>query len=346
MTREIYFICPNTRHPSGGIKQMYQMVDHLNELGYQAYIVRSNSRKSIKWFKYNTKIKYYPYLFFLIKYLCVKRKSRSSFVFKWLNFFRINRQLPSKDSIIVFPEIYGENINSILPNNYVIFNQNCFLTFNLFNIHNEADVYDSDRMLAGITVSKNSLQYLQYTFPQTPFYRIRLGLPSIFKSGNVKKKQITYMPRKLASDSNQVLNILRERDVLKGWEIIAIDNLSQEDVASKLCDSAIFLSFNHQEGFGLPPVEAMASGCYIIGYAGFGGKEYLDSSYSSPILDGDIIAYAKEVERVVNVFNVNPETIIDLGRRAAAFVKNEYSVENEKLDTAHIWKEIFENYKS
>ena len=28
------------------------------------------------------------------------------------------------------------------------------------------------------------------------------------------------------------------------------------------------------EGFGLPPLEAMASGCLVVGFTGFGGLEY------------------------------------------------------------------------
>ena len=35
----------------------------------------------------------------------------------------------------------------------------------------------------------------------------------------------------------------------------------------------IFLSFGHPEGFGLPITEAMASGYWVIGYHGGGGRE-------------------------------------------------------------------------
>ena len=44
--------------------------------------------------------------------------------------------------------------------------------------------------------------------------------------------------------------------------------------------ATIFLTFSNQEGFGLPPVEAMACGCLVVGYHGHGGKEFLKPEWS------------------------------------------------------------------
>jgi glycosyltransferase involved in cell wall biosynthesis len=72
----------------------------------------------------------------------------------------------------------------------------------------------------------------------------------------------------------QVLNILHARGVLDGWEVISIDGLPEHEVAERLRSCAVFLSFGHPEGCPLPPLEAMASGCVVVGYHGRGGREY------------------------------------------------------------------------
>ena len=36
----------------------------------------------------------------------------------------------------------------------------------------------------------------------------------------------------------------------------------------------VFLSLSRLEGFGLTPLEAMASGCVVAGFTGIGGREY------------------------------------------------------------------------
>ena len=37
-----------------------------------------------------------------------------------------------------------------------------------------------------------------------------------------------------------------------------IENKTEKEVADIMKESAVFLSFNHKEGFGLPPAEAMS----------------------------------------------------------------------------------------
>ena len=49
--------------------------------------------------------------------------------------------------------------------------------------------------------------------------------------------------------------------------------MSHHDVLQTLSSSALFLSFGHPEGFGLPVAEALACGTAVIGYSGLGGRE-------------------------------------------------------------------------
>ena len=57
---------------------------------------------------------------------------------------------------------------------------------------------------------------------------------------------------------------------------------SEAAVADILRESQVFLSFGHPEGFGLPPAEALACGCLVIGYHGGGGREYFGPAGAYP----------------------------------------------------------------
>ena len=148
------------------------------------------------------------------------------------------------------------------------------------------------------------------------------------------------MPRKLSQDVTQILEILKMREALKNWNFVSIDNKTEQEVAQIMKESVFFLSFNHREGFGLPPVEAMACGCYVIGYHGEAGREYLNPEFSTTIEYGNIIAYAQKVEEMVMAFEQAPQSVLDKGRKASEFALNEYSMERQEQDIIHTWKQI------
>lgn len=343
--KKIYVLAPETRHPSGGIKQLFRLVDGLNSLGYEAALIQRSRAKRITWFANETKIVYFPYLYFLLRQIVIKGRNTKKWSYKLSNFLFFSKKLPSKDSIIVLPEIYGHRIVNIIPENrYVIFNQNCFLTYNLFPYNQTVeDPYKNRNILACMTVSENSKAYLQFVYPDLPIHRMRLGLGEMFRFSGKKQQQIAFMPRKLSEDSNQIINILKTRDKIRGWHFVPIDNKSEDEVAHILKESALFLSFNYQEGLGLPPLEAMACGCYVIGYAGQAGVEYFKEEFSSLVVDRDIIAFAKEIERIAAIYDANPDVIQSKGKAASEYVRAVYNMANEKQDVKNIWDSIMEN---
>ncbi|WP_231283066.1 glycosyltransferase [Capnocytophaga ochracea] len=148
------------------------------------------------------------------------------------------------------------------------------------------------------------------------------------------------MPRKLTDDVRQVILILKLRGVLSNWSLVSIDNKNELEVANIMKESVFFLSFNHREGFGLPPIEAMACGCYVIGYHGEGGREYFNPKFSSSIEGGNIIEYVKKVEELLLIYEKSPEIIIEKGKKASDFILSNYSMEREEKDTISIWNNI------
>ncbi|MDQ1097820.1 MULTISPECIES: glycosyltransferase [Chryseobacterium] len=343
MKTKLYFICPNNKFASGGVKQIYRQVQILNNNGFDAYILHKKIGKREKWFNVNVPILYSPSLFKQIKYSYKGKKL--NFIRKLIiSILKLQSKSIEKNSILIFPEIYGPEIYKIEPEiSKVIFNQNCYYTFSYFSIYTDysSNIYNHPKTLATIVASDDAQKYMNYSFPQLKIYKMRLGIDNlIFNYYPNKERQICFMPRKLSDDVNQVINILHGRNVLKNWNLVSIDNKTETEVAEIMKKSIIFLSFNHKEGFGLPPVEAMACGCYVIGYTGQGGKEYFKKDFSRHVEDGNIIEFVKKIEEAIKIYEVNPKEILEKGKAASEFILENYSLEHETKDTMEIWKDI------
>ncbi|KMQ71050.1 glycosyltransferase [Chryseobacterium koreense] len=336
MNHRIYFICPTNKSVTGGVKQIYKQVEILRRNGFDAVLLLKKKGKE-SWFESNVVIESNPYIFKKIKYSYQNKKI--SFWHKiLLRILRLRSKPLQKDSILVFPEIYGPRICHIEPlHKKVIFNQNCYYTFEHYQMNEDLSRIPYKGIMATICVSADSEKYLKTAFPETPVFRIHLGIDEkIFEFSSAKKKQIAFMPRKLSQDAVQIINILRNRKNIEGWDFVAIDNKTEREVANILKESAIFLSFNHQEGFGLPPAEAMSCGCYVIGYRGQAGTEYFKDEFSTAISEGNIIDFVKSVEEIAGEF----QTFQDKGIIASQFIKSHYNLQIEETDILRTWKSV------
>ena len=340
----LYFLTPYNKHPTGGIKQIYRQVDHLNELGFTAFVVHPKVGQRCQWFKNKTKILYNSRIFGS-ENLSFKKRIK----YKIRNFFTTTINAIEKNGILVIPEIYGEKIGRFDSSmNFVIFNQNAYYTFNGYKINSKEITYPYvlDKHLATIVVSEDSQRYLQCAFPLINIQRITLGIDvKYFSYSGQKKKQIAFMPRKLREDIVQILNILKVRLKFPDWSFVAIENKSEEEVSKILKESALFLSTNHREGFGLPPVEAMACGCVTIGYRGQAGREYFKNEFSYAIPDGDITKFVEKVEEVMSLFENDHESYVLKSKSASEYICQNYNLKKEKKEIKETWDLILDCIK-
>ena len=313
----IYILCPDFSFPVGGVKILYRHVDILNNHGLSAFILHRKTGFRCTWFENNTRVTCLAYL----------------------------AQTPIQQSdYLVFPEECGFEVTQIKKGiKKVIFNQNCYYTFKDYFLEKEnflTPYLDRDT-IATIVVSEDSKSYLSYVFPKLKVLRIHNAInPDLFFYQSHKKKQICFMPRKNFPDALQVFNILKFRNALGDFAIVQIQDKSEKEVAEILRESLIFLSFGYPEGFSMPPAEAMACGCLVIGYHGMGGKEYFKPDFSFPIEVGDIIGFAKTVEQVIQSYEENPDTLIKKAKIAADFIKENHSPEIEIRDVVQCWNSI------
>ncbi|WP_296149737.1 glycosyltransferase, partial [uncultured Flavobacterium sp.] len=314
------------------------------QYGFDACIVHRKKGFRHQWFKNQTKIIYNLSIFTTIDEMILQKRVKP---FKKIKFFLRSRNDDpiDKNGILVMPEIFGPYISEFYSDmQKVIFNQNCYYTFNncTSNDLKKEPVYVNQNFLASIVVSEDSKNYLESTFPKSTTHRIHLGINTDKFSYNkvTKKKQIAFMPRKLGDDIIQILNILKIRNNLKNWDLVPIDNNTEDEVAEILNESLIFLSLNHKEGFGLPPAEAMASGCIVIGYAGQGGKEYFNPDFSFKIDDGDVIQFVNKIEEIALKLEKNDMQIIKMPQYATDYILANYNLKKEEESIVSTWNKI------
>jgi len=296
----IYYLCPDYSVPSGGIRAIYRHVDLLNAAGHEAAVLHHKDGYACRWFEHDTRVLGAPSV-----------------------------RLSTAD-VLVVPEIYAPFLDE-LPHGprLVAFNQNAYLTFD--RVPDDRPVA-YDRFAAALTVSDDSAEYLRFAFPGLRVAVASNAIdPSVFHpAAEPPGRRIAVMPRKRPGDAAQVLRLLGDR--LRGWEVTTIAGGSEREVAAAMRSSSIFLAFGLQEGFGLPPAEAMASGCYVIGFPGFGGREIFDPAFSRPIEDGDVLAFARAVAETLDTFERDPGEIHRSGMAGAEHVRRTYPLERQRTE--------------
>ena len=354
----IYYFSPEVFEPTGGIQMMYRHVDILNQAGLEAYMLHPNPPFRCTWFENDTPIRYLsarPFVFPLRQVAKGMSKDFSR------HFSKLPRSAlrsltdaagwKAKPTLSLLPgdclaisELIWLGGFALFPGApRVVFNQNAYLTFRDWTAG--SDPYVGENILGMMTVSSDSESYLRAAFSSLglPILRVHNSLDAIFSAATeTKEKLLAYMPRKNADDAHQVLSMLSLRESLRQWTVVKIEDATQEEVASVLQRAAIFLSFGHPEGFGLPALEAMGSGCVVIGYHGLGGREFFRREFSVPIEFGDIRAYVEAVESAMRKYEREPEEFKAMGKAAADFARQTYSPEREFSEVVDAWTVFLE----
>ncbi|SFV27651.1 Glycosyl transferases group 1 [Devosia crocina] len=305
----VYFLTPDYEPPSGGVRVIYRHVDLLNAAGIPAAVVHQRPGFRCTWFDHNTRI------------------------------LDVSQCQMSEEDLLVLPETDGDLLGRIAPGiRHVIFNQNAHLTWQRDGAVSR--YMKQNRFLAGIvTVSSYSAEMMSQAFPSLRVDRIHLSIDEelFFCPQGSRARKLTFMPRRAGNDIHQVLGLLNGRDILKDWNIVALDNLTHREVAAELRSSRIFLAFTYQEGFGLPAAEAMACGNFVIGYHGCGGREFFDPAFSAPVPTGDVLGFAQEIENAVRSSAEDEAWLSTRAQRSAEFIRTNYTSARETKDVLRIY---------
>ena len=239
-----------------------------------------------------------------------------------------------------------------LPNDaqVIVLNQGAYLTFGRLPLPEPGTKLSSlipgpfrhDGLLGVVCVSTDSERYLRFTFPELEVRRIHVGIDTaVFSPGDTwRDHALAYMPRRRSDEVGELPRILASRGRSPDWLLRPLEGLDHRGVADALHASPVFLNFPIREGFPLPPLEAMACGCIVIGYTGRGGDEYLLPDCSFPVPEGDSIEYARVVETVIDDYTKKDERLTAISRAAIELVSTQYTLDRQDRETVEVFTQL------
>ncbi len=228
---------------------------------------------------------------------------------------------PAPGDIVVIPEYCYHKIAPVFPDaRVVILNQDHFGLLRSWSRDPGGHVFAG--AAAVLSTSEACFRAAEILNPR--FHEaLQLDLDTDrFPFVETKKRQIAFMPRKRGEEARFVSKLLAER--LPDLPQVEIQGMSREEAAGHIGDSLFFIAFSRQEGFGLPPAEAMATGSIVTGFNGVGGAEYLTDDVAFPIPDSDVIGLVDKVVQLVAEYDEDPTRLDALRRRASSFVVKKY----------------------
>ncbi|MDQ1902849.1 glycosyltransferase [Paracoccus sp. WLY502] len=341
-----FFVLPDVTKPVGGVNVALRFVDTLCEAGYEAAALYSQPGFRYHFFDTSCQAYFYPPLAEVPRQFMGRKKRILE------SLARLTRPRKGSanhllnlrpDDVFVIPEFLYPEYSAIFPNNpRILLAQDVFGFCRAYkrDLGNAEPCIDKFEII--ITTSEASRAAVEqfsnsdsYVVPQA------VSRPSLAYTSQ-KKLQIAYMPRKRADEVSIVVDCLKKSPALNSWNFVKIDGASPEKLDSILRESLIFLSFSYREGFGLPPAEAMASGCIVVGYSGVGGEEFFQPEFGLPIPDSDVVRFVATVEAAADEYSQNPTRLDYMRKSASQYIHAQYSLDSMREKLLTLWKDIDE----
>jgi glycosyltransferase involved in cell wall biosynthesis len=273
MARVLYISHDNPR-PSGGVRTLYRHVEILRKAGFDASVVQHQQGFRMAWFQSDAPVLY----------------------------AEGGLALESADWVVI-PEDHGAALEGFrnVGCSKAIFCQGHYHVFEFIPAGSSWTAYGVTQVLAS---SGPIRDFVRTVFGIEPAYvPLSLDLDLFRPAENPPELQLAFMPRKGAHHVRSIQGILHHRAPdLREIPWIAIDGRNEAEVAAILGRSAFFLSTGLREGFGLPPLEAMACGAMVVGFRAGGGSEYATQENGFWVADEDTFALADKLIEVLRAY--------------------------------------------
>ncbi len=142
--------------------------------------------------------------------------------------------------------------------------------------------------------------------------------PALFRPSE-KSLRICAVPRKLPCEFMMIGEIFRSGhpDVAE-TPVDVLSDATEAETASAMGRASVFLSLCHREALALTPLEAMASGCVVVGYHGDGVLNYATAANGLWFGFDDVEAVADALARTVRAVRDGELWVDDMRAAGAA----------------------------
>lgn len=340
MPGRVFFVVPRVSYACGGVNITIQFADILRRSGVDAYLIVERADYRYEFVSYDVPTVYCP-----IGPAALRLGKRDRML-KALNWrppgkARNPRVQPGPDDIIVIPEVqYPAQRARFAGCPWILMNQSTTIMAETCARTGYGDLAADPTHIGTIATSEAALRTVR-ALADPEAVLVPLALDGD-RYGHVerKRKLISYMPRRRADQVRIIVDLLRAHPALEGYEFQPIHGMTGAEVDACLRKSLLFLSFSHQEGFGLPPAEAMAMGCLTIGYAGVGGQEFFTKATGFPIPEDDIAEYVTRVVEVVTAYERDPAPLDALRRGASQAILGRYTRAATQEALLNFWNRL------
>ena len=252
-----------------------------------------------------------------------------------------------KGDVLVIPEPWNDIIlwAKTTEAHRVVFCQNHFYIYHGIGAGTDYRTHGVDTVFCCSDVIRN---YLAETLKLDRVPVVHNAVDhDVFHPGSGRKRiAVSYMPRKMKLESQFIRETMRRRHPkFARVPFIEIDGVPEAEVAAAMRKSTIFLSLARIDGLGLPPLEAMASGTFVVGFTGDGGMEYASQENGLWCHPEDWIGCADRLAEALEIVTSDPARYAKLvqgARRTAAA----YTLERMERELIAFWTEELDRASS
>lgn len=293
--------------PIGGIKVIFQHCLLLREMGYSATPIRMGS--------YEGNFFDYP----------ITTKHISD----------ISTNLTDAD-VVVCPEICPSAATRFRGGRKIMFVQNWVHLYG--NNKFEGEKINGSYSQNGFDLIMCCSEYLTHALKGEPVDKVEvvnnfIDLKKFVRDDSKRiPGRVLALPRKNHQDLKKIMKILQCDNI----DFRLVDGLSQKELIKEYQAADIFLATGYPEGFGLPPLEAMACGAVVVGFTGGGASEFMvDGNTALVAADGDCEDAAEKLRRVLK----NAELRSAL-RTAGSVAAARYTESQTKTDLSRVFENL------
>ncbi len=307
----IYFFCPFSPQPSGGIAVLLKFASILRTGGYSVHILynppflnpgATTDEKIVR--EINLE-----WLDFPVNHLNYVALGRGTYRTDKGNRLTLIEGLSlEKSDVLVIPEGMPDVMRSAAASgckkvvlaqswSYILPGLADGVTWSGFGIHNV------------LTVGENIRRFVHRFMPEMDISVVRYSIDRrLFSPPSKKQKLITYTCRDGCMEFRilQAIKIFRLRNPhLNQYVFQKLEGLTRQQFAMKIRNSAFYVFSDDISGVPTAPLEAMACKTVPVGMCSYGSSEYANEYNGLWVDSGDVVGLGEELARVVNEYEKN-----------------------------------------